>query len=27
LRYVEITTRHIAACLRPGQMVSLESTT
>jgi UDP-N-acetyl-D-glucosamine dehydrogenase len=27
LRYVESTTRAIAACLRPGQMVSLESTT
>ena len=27
LRYVENTTREIAACLRPGQMVSLESTT
>jgi len=27
LRYVENTTRHIAACLRPGQLVSLESTT
>jgi UDP-N-acetyl-D-glucosamine dehydrogenase len=27
LRYVEQTTRQIAACLRPGQMVSLESTT
>ena len=27
LSYVENTTRHIAACLRPGQLVSLESTT
>jgi UDP-N-acetyl-D-glucosamine dehydrogenase len=27
LRYVEETTRHIAAGLRPGQLVSLESTT
>ncbi|MFZ5449224.1 MAG: nucleotide sugar dehydrogenase [Thermodesulfobacteriota bacterium] len=27
LKYVESTTRHIAACLRPGQLVSLESTT
>jgi UDP-N-acetyl-D-glucosamine dehydrogenase len=27
LRYVEDTTRHIAATLRPGQLVSLESTT
>ena len=27
LRYVENTTRQIAACLRPGQLVSLESTT
>ena len=27
LRYVEQTTRQIAACLRPGQLVSLESTT
>ncbi len=27
LRYVESTTRHIAACLRPGQLISLESTT
>ena len=27
LRFVEQTTRQIAACLRPGQMVSLESTT
>jgi len=27
LRYVTNTTRQIAACLRPGQMVSLESTT
>jgi UDP-N-acetyl-D-glucosamine dehydrogenase len=27
LRYVELTTRDIAATLRPGQLVSLESTT
>ena len=27
LRYVENTTRQIAACLRPGQLISLESTT
>jgi len=27
LKYVEATTRAIAACLRPGQLVSLESTT
>ncbi|MFA4903826.1 MAG: nucleotide sugar dehydrogenase [Desulfobaccales bacterium] len=27
LRYVESTTLHIAACLRPGQLISLESTT
>ena len=27
LRFVEQTTRQIAACLRPGQLVSLESTT
>jgi UDP-N-acetyl-D-glucosamine dehydrogenase len=27
LKYVESTTRHIAACLRPGQLISLESTT
>jgi UDP-N-acetyl-D-glucosamine dehydrogenase len=27
LKYVESTTRHIASCLRPGQLVSLESTT
>jgi UDP-N-acetyl-D-glucosamine dehydrogenase len=27
LKYVESTTRHIVACLRPGQLVSLESTT
>jgi UDP-N-acetyl-D-glucosamine dehydrogenase len=27
LRYVEGTTRQIAACLRPGQLISLESTT
>jgi UDP-N-acetyl-D-glucosamine dehydrogenase len=27
LQYVENTTHHIATCLRPGQMVSLESTT
>jgi UDP-N-acetyl-D-glucosamine dehydrogenase len=27
LKYVEGTTRHIAACLRPGQLISLESTT
>jgi UDP-N-acetyl-D-glucosamine dehydrogenase len=27
LRYVEATTRQIAACLRPGQLISLESTT
>ena len=27
LRFVEDTTRQIAACLRPGQLVSLESTT
>jgi UDP-N-acetyl-D-glucosamine dehydrogenase len=27
LRFVENTTRQIAACLRPGQMVCLESTT
>jgi UDP-N-acetyl-D-glucosamine dehydrogenase len=27
LRYVESTTRHIAACLRAGQLISLESTT
>ncbi|MEJ2671563.1 MAG: nucleotide sugar dehydrogenase [Deltaproteobacteria bacterium] len=27
LRFVESTTRQIAACLRPGQLISLESTT
>jgi UDP-N-acetyl-D-glucosamine dehydrogenase len=27
LKYVESTTHHIAACLRPGQLISLESTT
>jgi UDP-N-acetyl-D-glucosamine dehydrogenase len=27
LQYVESTTRHIAACLRAGQLISLESTT